>query len=245
MKRELQLLCALCATSAFAIEESVTRYEIVSKGMTIGHVETARAHVERDGVDYLHCRMKTKVDVDLLVVNYHMEGTEEILLGPDGVVQFAIVSAKNGRHLEAHGGLTNGIFHCLRIVDGVTNRVDVPRTNFVATTLDGLELKLVKGEPARTEMVFDCAEVKTLQRSYCWNEDEELAVGKEKKSCRVVQFEDPVKKGRRWVYEDDWGMVIARQDAKEPTGSYSLRMKETFTRPMSTAAAAPVGVSAR
>lgn len=238
MQRGVAILSILCAGFAFANEESVTRYDIIAKGITIGHAETIRSKVQRDGQALMRCRVSTKVDVDLLFVSCHIDGTEDVLVGPTGVVQFAISATKDGHHHATSGTLSNGVFHCQAVIDGTTNQVSVPRSDFAATTLDGLELQLRKGDPATTNRVFDCAQVKILDRSYRWVEDAVLNVGGSNRTFRVVEFEDAQKKGRRWVCTDEWGMVIARQEAKEPSGSYSLRLKECFTRPQATAVSA-------
>src|SRR6266567_4727778 len=58
---------------------------------------------------------------------------------------------------------------------------------------------------------MECPEV-TLQREG------------EEKALRLMDFEDPNKKCRRWIRPDELGAIIARQDGKGKGGSYSLRM---------------------
>ena len=235
MKKVLLTAFAFLIGIARAGDECVCRYELVSKGITVGNAEAIRSHVLCDGAETTRCDVKTKVDVRLIFVNVHLDGTENAWIGPDGVVAFNIKSDHDGKHLETSGGMTNGIFHCVRAEAGVTNRFEIARTNYVASTLDGLELKLVKGGPAVTNRVFDCSRGAAFDRTYRWLDNAELEIGGKKITCRIIEFRDDQKSGKRWVYEDGYGMAIARQDAKEPSGSYSLRLKETITRPATAA----------
>jgi len=219
-----------------AADECVIRYDLVSKGITIGHAEATRSHVTHEGVEMVRYDVKTKVDVSLVFINAHIDGTESALVGPDGLVAFKISSTKDGKHLETSGAMTNGILHFVRVLDGVTNQYQVARTNYVATTLDGLELDLADGSPAVTNRVFDCARGETFDRVYRRLKDDKKEIAGKKRSCRVVEYSDDRKRGRRWVCKDEFGMAVFWQEAKEPSGSYSLRAREIITRPVSTAA---------
>lgn len=230
MLKGASLLVFSLALLARGAEEVLSRYELVSKGLTIGSAETTRTLVELDGVELTRMDVTTKVDVNLLILKCRVDAAETALLGPDGLVAFHIRTDKDGSRTETSGAMTNGVFHFTRVDKGATNRFELARTNYVACTLDGLELSLVKGAPAVTNRVFDCARGEACDRTYRWIADEELAVGGRKMQCRVIEYADDQKSGRRWICSDRLGMVIVRQDAREPAGSYSLRLKEHLAR---------------
>lgn len=221
---------AWLAMAARASEESVIHYDIVAKGLTVGHAEVARTRVRRDGVALVRHEVTTKVDVSLLFINVHLDGQESALIGPDGLVWFTMTTEKDGRRLETSGGLTNDILHCVRVENGVTSHLQVARTSYTGTTLDGLELRLPATASVITNRVFDCARGETVDRVYRRLADEERAIAGRKTACRVVEYADDRKRGRRWVCEDDLGMAVVWQEAKEPAGTYSLRARKIVTR---------------
>jgi hypothetical protein len=151
-------------------------------------------------------------------------------------VQFAITSLRDGKQRATSGALSNGVMSCVRAENGATNRFEIARTNYVATTLDGIELTLEKGAQPVTKHVFDCSRGIAFDRKYAWVADEEIAVGEKKIACRVIEYSDDLKSGKRWVFRDHFGVAIARQEAKEPSGSYTLKLKELVTRPVTASA---------
>lgn len=225
------LALAWLAAAARAADESVIHYDIVAKGLTVGHAEVARTRVRRDdGPGLVRHDVTTKVDVSLLVVDVHLDAQESALIGPDGLVWFTMTTEKDGERLETSGGLTNGVLHCVRLENGVTSRFQVARTSYTGTTLDGLELRLPTTTSVITNRVFDCARGETFDRVYRRLPDEERTIGGRKTACRVVEYMDDRKRGRRWVCEDDLGMAVVWQEAKEPAGAYSLRARKVVTR---------------
>lgn len=223
----------LVARAACAADENVARYEIHSKGLTVGHVETIRSRVSRNGDELERIQVNTKVDLNLLVVNQHISAQEDVLFGNDGVVEFSHKATENGKPVETRGSLNAGVFHFARSEGGVTNTYDIARTNYVFTTLDGLELKLPKGSNV-LHRVLDCTRCQVIERSYRWVDDGKVVVRGHDIVCRVVEYADALKRGRRWVASDDHGLLLLRQEADEPRGSYSMWITDQFDRPMKT-----------
>ncbi len=228
------LPAAALLISARAENDCVAHYQVVSRGFTVGSAEIVRSHVLRDGRELVRCEATTKIDIGLLILNVHMNRIEKALIGPDGVLEFNIKQDKDGRRLEATGVRSNGIFHCVRIDNGVTNRADIARTNYLATTLDGTELTLDRQDVTVTNRVFECARCETFDRTFRWVDDDEIKVGDRKIKCRVVEYADDQKHGKRWIYRDEFGSALARQDVHDLSGSYSVRLKEIIMRPAAT-----------
>jgi hypothetical protein len=42
--------------------------------------------------------------------------------------------------------------------------------------------------------------------------------------CRVVDFEDPDNRCRRWITQDNKGILIVRQEGSGSSGSYLLKL---------------------
>ncbi len=232
----LFVMLLLVVGAARAADENVARYEIHSKGLTVGHVETIRSRVNRNGEVLERIQVSTKVDLNLLVINQHIDAQEDVLVGKDGVVEFSHKAVENGKPFETRGSLTAGIFHFTRSEGGITNTYDIARTNYVFTTLDGRELTLLKGSN-ELYRVLDCSRCQVIERSYRWVDDGKVAVNGRDLACRIVEYVDALKHGRRWVMPDDHGLLMLRQEATEPRGSYSMRITEQFDRPAKTAEA--------
>lgn len=82
-----------------------------------------------------------------------------------------------------------------------------------------------------TLRLLDLETLSVVTRRYRWVRSEDVTVDGKQIRCRVVDFEDPNKKCRRWIRPDAPGAVIARQGGKGKDGSYSLRMAQMRTRP--------------
>jgi hypothetical protein len=63
-----------------------------------------------------------------------------------------------------------------------------------------------------------------VTRHYRWVKSEDVAVDGRRVRCRVIDFEDPNKKCRRWIAPDEAGALVVRQDGSGKDGSYSIRL---------------------
>ena len=72
--------------------------------------------------------------------------------------------------------------------------------------------------------LLDLETLSVVTRRYTWVRSEDVTVDGKRIRCRVIDFEDPNKKCRRWISAGEPGVIITRQDGKGKSGSYSLRM---------------------
>lgn len=225
----------ICAFGAIAAEEeSVAIYAVNACGIRAGTVETVRSVRQVEGRRIESCRVHTKIDVDLLWISHHLDSTETILCDSNGLFQIAVDGVENGVTNIVRGHLRDGAFH-YDIAKGGTNIArSIARTNYVCSTLDGIELQLQK-DTARTIPVLASDRGFVIERTYTWTEDETLKAAGTNLACRIVAFKDANKQGRRWVCLDDFGLFIARQEGREKSGSYTLKLEKLFTRPLATA----------
>lgn len=238
--QSLELFAAvlLAAGVARGEEAVVSRYELRSKGLTVGHVETVRTSERRDGVDYVRCRVHTKVNVNLLFLAVHKETTEESLAGPDGVVAYRRTSVEDGRTTEIAGALRDGVFAFTIAQDGASREWRVPRSDYDRTSMDGFELDVPEDGAPATLRILSLGEAELVDRAYAWVGREDVRAGAERLACRVVSLRDARKTMKRWVLRDELGLFIARQDGRDPAGAYSMRLTEVVRRPADAAAAA-------
>lgn len=82
-----------------------------------------------------------------------------------------------------------------------------------------------EGKREMTLRLLDLENLKVVTRKYRWVKRETVKVGGRSIPCTVVDFEDEVKKCRRWVKENDRRILIVRQDGAGGVGSYSLRIR--------------------
>ena len=78
--------------------------------------------------------------------------------------------------------------------------------------------------------MLDCARCETLDRTYRWVETDPVKINGTNRDCRVIEFSDDKKHGRRWLLADDFGVCIARVNETAPQGTFSMRLLEMSSR---------------
>jgi len=100
----------------------------------------------------------------------------------------------------------------------------VNRDDYDYTTMECPETRLQREGEERVLRLLDLETLSVVTRRYRWVKSEDVTVDGKRLHCRVIDFEDPNKKCRRWVSTGEPGVIITRQDGKGKSGSYSLRM---------------------
>ena len=222
----------VCAAGAIAAdEESVAIYAVNACGIRAGTVETVRSVRSEGGRRLEHCSVHTTIDVDLLWISHHLDSTETVQCDSNGLVRIEVDGVENGSTNTVRGELRNGLFAYAISRGGTNTTAEIPRTNYVCSTLDGVELHLTREEP-KTLRVLASDRGIVIDRTYTWSDDDTIKAAGTNLACRVVAYKDSLKQGKRWVCEDAFGFFVARQEGRESAGSYTLKLEKLFTRPV-------------
>ena len=210
--------------SALPGEKAEAEYAVYSRGLRVGELQTFTTLTPDGGRKSLKFSGNTHINVNLLVYSYRLDSEEEALLEEKGTVGYHRTTRENGHTCQVMGRLDNGRFLLTIDQDGARRTMNVKREEYDHTTMDCPELGL---KHEGDEVVFRVLDLETLgvvARKYRWLRSEEVTVNGKRIVCRVIDFQDPNKKCRRWITQGEVGALIARQDGKGKSGAYSLRM---------------------
>jgi hypothetical protein len=214
----------LAISAAAAEVPSTMIYEVTTRGLRVGTVETVRCREHLGTADVTRCEVRMDVDAGFLWLQYKMSDHEIAWAGPGGVVKYRRERTEDNLSLAVEGALTNGVFH-LAIAENGTNRtMDVARADYEATTRDGVETKLAGSGERRTWLVLDFETLQVVDRAYTLSGREKLRAAGRTFEARIVDYKDRNKEGRRWIVEDAFGLAILRQDGKDRRGGYSMKL---------------------
>lgn len=210
-----------CAASSGARE---SRYEIFSRGLRVGNLTTSFSLATYNGRRALRFESDTRVKADLLVYSVSYESHETALVTEVGTVSYKRSDRRKGQQLEASGRLERGRFVLDVTENGSRRTLLFDKSRYDHTTMECPEVLMVREGEEMSLRLLDFETLSIVTRRYRWVKSEDVVVEGKPVRCRVIDFEDPHKKGRRWIKADDLGVIIARQDGKGTDGSYSLRM---------------------
>lgn len=206
-----------------------SRYEIFSHGLRVGDLTTTFARTTHNDRKALRFESKTRVKADLLVFAVAYESHESALVTEQGTVSYRRTDRRKGKQLDASGRLEAERFILDVNESGARRTLTFDRSRYDHTTMECPETLMTRVGEERSERLLDFESLSVITRRYRWVKNEEVIVDGRPILCRVIDFEDPHKKGRRWIKADDLGVIIARQDGKGRDGSYSLRMTRLDT----------------
>ncbi|RNC70401.1 MAG: hypothetical protein ED859_06220 [Desulfuromonadales bacterium] len=210
-----------CPASTGARE---SRYDIFSHGLRVGDLTTLLSHDTYQDRRALRFESNTRVMADLLVYSIAYESRETALVTEDGTVSYKRSDRRRGQNLEAAGRLERGKFIIDVTENGSRRTLLFDRSRYDHTTMECPEILILREGEEMSLRLLDFETFSIVTRRYRWMKSEDVLVEGKPVRCRVIDFEDPHKKGRRWIKADDLGVIIARQDGKGKEGSYSLRM---------------------
>lgn len=213
---------SLCTATPIVPEES--RFAVYTHGFKVGEIISRYTRQGEGGHDVVNFTSHTRINADILVTTYRLEGEEEARIGPEGTLSYRKAWQENGvRHL-VDGRLEGRTFHCVNSVPERDARtVILPRESYDFTTMDCPELR-IKGEgESLTVRLLDLETCEVVTRNYRWVRTERLTVDGVVDLFRVIEFQDRNKSGTRWILPAPVGVRIARQDGATRKGSYSVR----------------------
>lgn len=210
-----------CSASPDARE---SRYEIFSRGLRVGSLTTSFSHARYNDRRALRFESNTRVKANLLVYSVSYESHETALVTEEGTVTYTRSDRRKGQQLEATGRLERDRFILDVTENGNRRTLLFDKSRYDHTTMECPETLMSRVGEEMSLRLLDFESLSIVTRRYRWVKTEDVMVEGKPVRCRVIDFEDSHKKGRRWIKADDLGVIIARQDGKGKDGSYSLRM---------------------
>ena len=198
----------------------VTRCDLFSHGMTIGHGSIARTRTNRDGRLCTEIRLKMDTRVNLLLYKFTMTMDETWVMAANELIAYTWDSTENGKHKTIAGALRDGTFRFEINEDGKTRVWSAPRSAYDLTSI-GLPEKPLKPGEAITLRVLDPCEGLVEERLYRGTGAETLMVGKRSSACETVAIDYAGNHLKRWQIADEFGPLILREDGDLKRGSYS------------------------
>lgn len=232
---EILLVSAFCFTAAASPpktnEVRVSRYEVFSHGMKVGQVKTMCGPVVLESKKAYRFESSTSIDVHFLFFSYRLEKKEEAMIGREGTYNYRRSMQENNKAVLVSGKMETGAFRFTIDEGGLKRTLVIPRDKYDFTTLDCPELAMGPGDKEKVLRILDLENLVIVSRKYNWVKDEDVDLGGRKIHCKVIDFEDLNKKGRRWVEGDDLGVLVLRQDGSGKGVSYSSRLASQVVRP--------------
>ena len=207
-----------------------TSYTIHSRGLKVGDLKTLCSSVLHNGKRALKFESTSRVDANLLVYSYRLQTREEAIVAEEGTVSYDRTTKENGNLTQVEGHLDQGRFLLDIRENGKRRTMTVNRESYDYTTMECPEVRMKREGDAMSVRLLDLETLAVVTRKYRWVASEEVEVDGKRIRCRVVDFEDPNKKCRRWIKPDEFGVIIARQEGRGKGGSYSLRISHLKSR---------------
>lgn len=221
---------AAAASPSKANEVRESRYEVFSHGMKVGQVKTMCGPVVLESKKAYRFESSTSIDVHFLFFSYRLEKKEEAMIGKEGTYNYRRTMQENNKAILVSGKMETGAFRFTINEDGSKRTLVIPRDTYDFTTLDCPEVTMGPGEKEKVLRILDLENLVIVSRKYNWVKDEDVAIDGRKVHCKVIDFEDLNKKGRRWVESDDLGVLVLRQDGRGKGVTYSSRLASQVVR---------------
>jgi hypothetical protein len=199
-------------------------YEVFSHGLRIGEVKTVCGPVARERGKAFRFESLMHIDARFVFFSYTLDKKEEAMVGSEGTLSYRRTSQENGKNILVAGRMEDGVFRFHITENGEKRTLVIPRRKYDYTSLDCPETALGSGEREKTLRILDLENLEIVTRKYRWVREEDVRVGDRRIHCKVIDFEDSNKKGRRWVDEDELGILVTRQDGTGKGVSYSSRL---------------------
>ena len=202
----------------------ILRYKVTSRGLGVGDMKTVISPVQHAGGRAVRFESDLAIDANLLLFKVTSSSREDGVIGEHGTLSYHRQGQENGRSLTVDAALEGAGFRFRVNDNGVSRTVTVPRASYDFTTLDCPETTMQREGDTMEVRLLDMEHARVVTRKFHWIKSEELEVGGKRVRCRVVDFSDENNNCRRWVSNDERGVVIARQDGRGKGKNYSLRM---------------------
>jgi len=232
---QILLVSAFClyavASSSKTNEVRESRYEVFSHGMKVGQVKTVCGPIVLDSKKAFRFESSTSIDAHFLFFSYRLEKKEEAMIGREGTYNYRRTMQENDKEVLVSGKMETGVFRFTINEGGLKRTLVIPRDEYDFTTLDCPELTMGPGEKEKVLRILDLEKLVIVTRKYNWVKDEDVDLEGRKIHCKVIDFEDLNRKGRRWVEGDDLGVLVLRQDGSGKGVTYSSRLASLVVKP--------------
>lgn len=205
-------------------ESRESRYQISSRGFRVGELKTVMRPVREGNRQLVRFVADQNINAGFLFFSLRSASREEALISEEGTVGYRRNGTENGRSRSVEAEFFRDRVDLTVREEGKTRNVTIPRSRFDFTTMDCPETTIPhEGEQLEIRLL-DLEHARVINRRYIWTKTETVTVGERTIRCRVVDFEDPDNRCRRWITRDAQGVIIARQEGKGKAGSYILKM---------------------
>ncbi len=218
----LMLACVPFMNADTTAMVHVTRFEIVSHGMTVGHGRIMRTPTLRDGQPCMETRQLIESKVNLLFFKYALKTDELWVSDAGGLVAYKYDGIENGRPKRVSGELDDGLFRFEIIEAAQKSAWSTPRTAFELSANSQPGQALADGAVTNVLVLDPCA-CSVTQCAYRGTGMAKLTVGQRQIMCHTITIERPGANIRRWYITDEFGPLILREDGREERGPYSRR----------------------
>lgn len=227
------LMCAWSSTGSTAnpIAMKESSYDVFSRGIRVGELKTVCSLIPYHEKKALKFESSTRVYANFLVYSYKLDTDESALVSDGGTVRYQRTTREKESVCQVEGRLEQGRFLLDIRENGVKRTLAVNRDRYDYTTIECPEITMKHEGDEMKLRLLDLETLMVVNRSYRWVKSEDVTVNGQQIHCRVIDFEDQNKKGRRWIRPDEVGAIILRQDGSGKHGSYSLRMAQLKTVP--------------
>ncbi|GEM_PF-2967962 len=216
-------LSAPCGQTVLADTQTVahvTRCDLFSHGITIGHGRIIRTPMIRDGKSCMKVRLIIESKVHLLLYKLDLKLDEVWVTDTSGLIAYTLESIENGQRKTITGELKNEIFQFEIMEAGKKSVWTTPRTAFDLASISQPEPTLAEGDTKKVR-VLDPSTCTIAERSYRGTGRKSLTVGKHQIMCDTVTVECPGTHIRRWYIADKFGPLILREDGSQRLNTYS------------------------
>ncbi len=210
--------------AAVSVPGRESRYQITSRGFRVGEMKTTSQPLVRDGRRIIHFKSTTAIDARFLFFAKQSRSQDETMVGDNGPLEYRHSNHEDGRVREVVATFTAGQVRLEIREAGTSREVSFSRDRYDSTTMDCAEMSLAKEGDRKEIRLLDLENGKIVTRKYVWRKSEEMTVGGKIIRCRVIDFEDQDNRCRRWITQDDKGVLIVRQEGKGAAGSYLLKL---------------------
>ena len=218
------MLLPASPVKATPVVNSESRLAVYSHGFKVGEIVSRYSRSDEGGHDMVLFTSHTRINADLLVTSYSLEGDEVARIGHDGTRFYHKAWRENSEHHQVDGKLEGGTFRCFKTGPGGDARTFIfPRESYDFTTMDCPELRIREEGESLTVRMLDLEACEVVTRCYRWARTERLTINGVADLFRVIEFQDRKNLVTRWILPGTLGVRIARQDGKSRNGAYSVR----------------------
>lgn len=198
----------------------VTRCELFTHGMTIGHGTITRTRTTRDGHPCTEVRLQMDTRVNMLVYKFAMTMDETWVMSGNELIAYAWDSTENGKRKTVTGELRDGSFRFAINENGKTRVWTTPRAAYDLPAIGLPEKPLAPGETVKLRVLDPCESL-VEERLYRGIGPENLTVDNRSAACETVTIDYAGNHLKRWLTADEFGPLILREDGDLKRGSYS------------------------